>query len=113
MTVRTESAILPLETTKTDCGRCSCIILYSSEHCILCDAALEILYSVISDFGLPPSTIRVVDVLDDNSGCDLPPPVGLPAIRVCQEVITGLPDMDTARSAVMHAVLNGCFSDCQ
>ena len=113
MTVRTESAILPLEIMKTDCGRCSCIILYTSEHCILCDAALEIMYSVISDFGLPPSAIKVVDVLDDNCGCDLPPPVGLPAMRVCQEVITGLPDMDTARGAVMHAVLNGCFSDCQ
>lgn len=113
MTVRTESALLPLETPKTDCGRCSCIILYSSEHCVLCDAALEILYSVVSDFGLPPSVIRKVDVLNDDDGCGLPPPVGLPAIRICQEVITGLPDMDTARGAVMHAVLNGCFSDCQ
>ena len=113
MTVRTESAYLPLETTKTECGRCSCIIIYTSEQCILCDAALEIMYSVISDFGLPPSAIKVVDILDDNSGCDLPPPVGLPAMRVCRDVITGLPDLDTARSAVMHAVLNGCFSDCQ
>ena len=95
MTVRTESVQLPIGSPKTDCGRCSCIILYSSEKCILCDAALEILYSVISD-----------------DGCGLPLPVGLPAIRICQEVITGLPDMDSARSAVMHAVLNGCFSDC-
>lgn len=112
MTVRTESVQLPIGSPKTDCGRCSCIILYSSEKCILCDAALEILYSVISDFGLPTSVIRKVDVLNDDDGCGLPLPVGLPAIRICQEVITGLPDMDSARSAVMHAVLNGCFSDC-
>ena len=61
MTVRTESALLPIDASKTDCGRCSCIILYISEHCILCDAALEILQSVISDFGLSPSVIRKVD----------------------------------------------------
>ena len=112
MTVRTESAQLSIESPKTDCGRCSCIILYSSEKCILCDAALEILYSVISDFGLPTSVIRKVDVFSDDDGCGLPPPVALPAIRICQELITGLPDLDTARGAVMHAVLNGCFSDC-
>jgi len=113
MTVRTESAQLTIESPKTDCGRCSCIILYSSENCVLCDAALELLYSVISDFGLPHSVVRKVDVLNDDDGCDLPPPVGLPAIRICQDVIIGLPDMDTARGAVMQAVLNGCFSDCQ
>lgn len=113
MTVRTESAHLSIESPKTNCGRCSCIILYSSEKCVLCDAALEILYSAISDFGLPPSVVQKVDVLNYDDGCGLPPPVGLPAIRICQDLITGLPDMDTARSAVMHAVLNGCFSDCE
>lgn len=80
---------------------------------MLCDAALEILHSVISDFGLPPSVIRKVDILLDDDGCNLPPPVGLPAIRICKEVITGIPDIDLARSAVMQAVLNGCFSDYQ
>lgn len=113
MTVRIESAIFPLETTKTDCGRCSCIILYSSEHCVLCDVALEILYTVISDFGLPISVIKKVDIVNDDDGCNLPPPVGLPAIRICQEMISGIPDMDTVRGAIMHAVLNGCFSNCQ
>ena len=113
MTVRTESAILPIDVQKTECGRCSCIILYSSKHCILCDAALEMLYSVISDFGLPKSVIKKIDVLTEDDGCNLPAPVGLPAIRICQELLTGLPDIDVARGAVMHAVLNGCFSEFQ
>ena len=79
----------------------------------MCDAALEILQTVVSDFGLPKNVIQKVDVLsEDDDGCGLPPPVGLPAIRICQELITGLPDMDAARGAVMHAVLNGCFADC-
>jgi hypothetical protein len=113
MTVRTESALLPIEPQQTDCGRCSCIILYSSEQCILCDAAMEILETVVTDFGLPRNVIRKIDIMsDEDDGCALPPPVGLPAIRICHEMITGLPDIDAARSAIMHAILNGCFTDC-
>jgi hypothetical protein len=32
-------------------------------------------------------------------------------MRICHEVFTGLPDMDVARGAIMHAVLKGCFSE--
>ncbi len=113
MTVRIESALLPIETEKTECGRCSCIIVYSSEKCVLCDAAMEIMQTVVSDFGLPNSVIKKIDIMTEDDGCNLPAPVGLPAIRICQELLTGLPDIDNARGAVMHAVLNGCFSDCQ
>jgi hypothetical protein len=111
MTVNQESAYATFNPERTECGRCSCIILYTSEQCVLCDAALEIMYSVISDFGLPPSILREVDVVNGDDGCGFPAPVGLPAIRICEEFISGLPDMDEARGAVMHAVLKGCFSE--
>ena len=113
MTLRQESALSQtFKSIPTECGRCSCLIVYTSEHCVLCDAALETLYSVLSDFGLPPETIRIVDVdSEDDDGCGLPAPLGLPAMRVCEEFITGLPDIDVARGAVMHAVLRNCFSD--
>ncbi len=111
MTIRTESISTLTAQEKCDCGRCSCIILYSSEYCILCDAALEIMYSVISEFGLSPNVIRKIDITAEDDGCSLPPPVSLPAMRICQEVLTGIPDMDVARGAVMHAVLKGCFSE--
>jgi len=113
MIVRTESAIIPFESKKTECGRCGCIVIYSSDHCILCDAALEILYSVISDFGLSPEIVKKVDILDQDDDNFVPSLVGLPAMRICDELLTGLPDVDVARAAVMHAVLNGCFSDCK
>ncbi|MFW9926206.1 MAG: hypothetical protein ACFFDM_05500 [Candidatus Thorarchaeota archaeon] len=100
------------ELLRTECGRCSCIIVYSSEQCVLCDAALEIMYSVLSDFGLPPETIRIIDVESGfDDGCGLPAPIGLPAMRVCDEFIAGLPDMDVARGAVMNAVLRNCFTN--
>jgi len=114
MTLRQESAQYSstFESIQTECGRCSCIILYTSEKCVLCDAALEIMQSVIADFGLPQTTIRIVDVESDaDDGCGLPAPLGLPAMRVCEEYIGGLPDIDVARGAVMNAVLKRCFSD--
>lgn len=112
MTVNQESAYVSFKSERTECGRCACIILYTSEQCVLCNAALEIMYSVISDFGLSPSVIREVDVANgDDDGCGMPAPVGLPAMRICGEFISGLPDMDEARGAIMHAVLKGCFSD--
>jgi hypothetical protein len=114
MTLRQESAhpIAAFESMETECGRCACIILYTGEHCVLCDAALETMYSVLGDFGLPPQTIRLVDVESNvDDGCGLPAPLGLPAMRVCDEFISGIPDMDVARGAVMNSVLKRCFSD--
>ncbi|MHA2352187.1 MAG: hypothetical protein ACXAC0_09860 [Candidatus Thorarchaeota archaeon] len=112
MTVKQESAYISYKTERTECGRCACVIVYTNEECVLCDAALEIMYNVISDFGLSPSVIREVDITrDDDDGCGLPAPVGLPAVRICEEFMSGLPDMDEARGAVMHAVLKNCFSD--
>ncbi len=111
MTIRTQTAILGIQERRCDCGRCSCVTHYSSEYCILCDAALEILYSVITDFGISPDVVRKVSITSDDDGDIDPLPVGLPAMRICQEVLTGLPDMDAVRGAVMHAVLKGCFSD--
>lgn len=112
MTVEQESTFISHNTNRTECGRCACIILYSGEQCVLCDAALEIMYSVLSDFGLSHSVIRVVDIAKgDDDGCGLPAPVGLPAMRICEEFMSGLPDMDQARGAVMQAVLKNCFSN--
>jgi len=69
------------------------------------------MYNVISDFGLSPSVIRQVDVMSDiDDGCEIPAPLGLPTIRICEELISGLPDTDDARGVVMHAVLKNCFS---
>ena len=114
MTVQMDSHYITLDRDKAPCGRCSCIILYSSEHCLLCDAAYEILQTVLSDFGLSPDIIKKVDITsNEDDGCGVPPPVGLPAIRICDELITGLPDLDVARGAVMQTVLKSCFFDCE
>ncbi|MBN2228743.1 MAG: hypothetical protein JW779_04045 [Candidatus Thorarchaeota archaeon] len=111
MTIRIESASLSVPIKECACGQCSCIILYTSPKCILCNAALEILYSVISDFGLSQDVVSIVDITSEEEACNIPPTASLPAMKICQELLTGLPDLDVARGAVMHAVLKGCFSN--
>lgn len=97
--------------TKTRCGRAGCIVLYKGENCIFCDAALEILNSIVSEFGLPESSVCALDA--EECWDDLSPgyvgPIGLPTIRICQEILIGLPDPDCARGAIMHAALRTCF----
>lgn len=54
----------------------------------------------------------IVDVEShEDDGDELPARLILPAIRVCEEFINGMLDMDVARGAVMHTVLKKCFSD--
>jgi hypothetical protein len=114
MTVRADTTYTSEKRCQSACGRCSCVILYSSEHCLLCEAALEVLYEVMSDFGLPKEAVRVVDVMSkEGDGCGLPTPARLPAIQICDEMISGLPDPDVARGAVMQTILRSCFHECE
>jgi hypothetical protein len=110
MTINTQTAIVHSLCPERACGRQSCLILYKSDDCYLCDAAKEILTSVVGDFGLQESVISVVDIDScenfDDEFSDL---LALPAIRICGELILGLPDPDTARTRLMHAIMNECF----
>jgi hypothetical protein len=75
------------------------------------ESACMSLNSAVVDFALSPDVISIVDIKATYGNSNDPPsPMGLPAIRICEEVITGLPQIDEAKSAIMHAVLKGCFS---
>ncbi|UCE09570.1 MAG: hypothetical protein JSW61_11440 [Candidatus Thorarchaeota archaeon] len=86
------------------------MVFYTSDDCYLCGAAKEILTGVVGDFGLQDNVISIVDIDScrnfDNELSDI---FALPAIRICGEVITGLPDPDKARTRLMLAIMNECF----
>jgi glutaredoxin len=94
------------------CKKSSCIILYKGDGCVFCDAAWEILDSIVSEFKIPSDYIEKVDVgvLNDTESQSFNQ-MGLPAIEICDEIIFGLPDIDMLRSAVVNAILKGCFSE--
>ena len=96
----------------TPCGKCSCVILYKSEQCVFCDPAAEILADTLSSFGVPRSAIIEVDVESgDNCGCETDGISMLPTIKVCDAMITGLPDEGMLNDAVIRAVMKDCFCE--
>lgn len=93
------------------CGKSACIVMYKGEGCVFCDAAWKILASIVSEFNIPLDYIEKVDVsLMKESESSSFNQMGLPAIEICNEIIFGLPDVDIVRSAVVTAILKGCFS---
>ena len=93
------------------CGKSACIVMYKGEHCVFCDAAWEILDSILSEFNIPSDFVEKIDIsLMNETESQSFNKMGIPAIEICNEIIFGLPDVDMVRSAVVSAILKGCFS---
>ena len=86
--------------------------MYTSEFCVFCDAAAEILFEALTDFGVPRTAIREVDVeTGDDCGCGTDDVTMLPTIKVCDKHITGLPEEQSMKDAVMQAIMKDCFCE--
>jgi len=110
--MKAEAAPMSGTETKTACGKCSCIIMYTSEFCVFCDAAEEILVEALTNFGLSKSAIRAVDVeTEDDCGCRTDDVTMLPTIKVCDQYLTGLPEEQSMKDAVMQAIMKECFCE--
>ncbi len=98
--------------TKTACGKCSCIIMYTSEFCVFCEPATEILINALTNFGVSKTVIRQVDVeTEDECGCRTDDVTMLPTIKVCDKHLTGLPEEQSMKDAVMQAIMKDCFCE--
>lgn len=86
--------------------------MYTSEFCVFCDAAEEILVEALTDFGVSKAAIREVDVDDaDACGCRTDDVTMLPTIKVCNQHLTGLPEEQSMKDAVMQAIMKDCFCE--
>jgi len=98
--------------TTTPCGRCSCVIMYKGEHCIFCDPAGEMLQQTLSNYQVPSSAVIEVNVeSDEDSGCCADDVSMLPTIRICDSLVTGLPDEQSLNDAVLRAIMKDCFCE--
>lgn len=110
--MKTEAIPVSETETKTACGKCSCIIMYTSEFCVFCDAAEEILIDALTNFGVSKAAIREVDVeAADECGCRTDDVTMLPTIKVCDKHLTGLPEEQSMQDAVMQAIMKDCFCE--
>jgi hypothetical protein len=108
MTVRLDSISRAFSEGRTACNRLGCVILYTGDNCALCDTALEVLHEIVTEFGLPLDIITEVDI-ETADDCDLSGIVAIPTMRICGEIIPGLPDIYDVRRALMNAILRGCL----
>jgi hypothetical protein len=107
-----EAAKLTEVSPKTKCGECSCVILYKGDMCLFCDAAQEILLDSLESFGIPSSAVREVDVDEAEAcGCNTDNITMLPTIQICDVRLTGLPEEQTIKDAVIRAVMKDCFAE--
>ncbi|NHJ14575.1 MAG: hypothetical protein EAX95_12925 [Candidatus Thorarchaeota archaeon] len=113
MTVRSQMKTTTAPRPKAQCGRAGCIVLYKGDNCIFCDAALETLNAIVCEFGLPSNSVYALDADEycDDFSPGFPGPMGLPTIRICREILVGMPDPDNARGAILHAAIRECFLD--
>ncbi|NHI83852.1 MAG: hypothetical protein EAX81_06095 [Candidatus Thorarchaeota archaeon] len=96
---------------KTPCGRCSCIIVYTGDYCLFCDAAKEMLGEAIAHYGVSDAAICQVDV-DSEDGCGCNDGITrLPTIRICNVKLEGLPDEKEITDAVLRALMMDCFCE--
>lgn len=96
----------------TPCGKCSCIVMYTTKQCVFCDPAAEILENALSSYGVSTSAIIEVDVeSDDDCGCGTDDISMLPTIKICDARITGLPDEQMLNDAVIRAIMKDCFCE--
>lgn len=109
--MKAETAKLSEVLPRTKCGECSCVILYKGDMCLFCDAAHRILADSLERFGIPSTAVREVDVDDaEDCGCNTDSITMLPTIKICDVMLTGLPEEQTVKDAVIRAAMKDCFS---
>jgi len=95
----------------TRCGRPGCIAFYTSDECHFCDAAKEILRIAISNKGLAENVLHEINASNPEALFRFDHYRGLPAIRVCDKTITGIPDEDAINHALDCISYKMCFED--
>jgi hypothetical protein len=95
----------------TSCGRPGCIAVYKNDDCHFCKAAKEILMQAVNRTGISEKAICEIDANTPEGRFRFDHNSGLPAIRVCDKTITGIPDVDIMNEALESISCKKCFED--
>jgi hypothetical protein len=96
---------------RTSCGRCGCVILYKSEQCVFCTPAIETLNEALEEYGLERDCFSEVHIEQGcECGCESDI-AGVPAIRICDRIVHGIPELSSLRDLLLRAMMMGCFRD--
>ncbi|MFW9918248.1 MAG: hypothetical protein ACFFED_01500 [Candidatus Thorarchaeota archaeon] len=94
---------------RTACGRIGCVTIYKTDDCHLCEAVDSYLKDLVRSEGLSENIINTIDRASMKEEPNFDGVYSAPAVRVCQTVMTGLPDDDKMRSSLRSATNKKCF----
>ena len=97
------------EIPRAACGRIGCVAFYRTDDCHLCEAVNMYLKELVRSEGLSENIINTIDEKSLEGMPNFDEVYSLPAIRICQTVMTGLPDDDRMRSSLRSASNKKCF----
>ncbi len=83
------------------------IVFYKSDHCVFCGPMFEALTGILSELGVNPSGIEVINVSDPESRVkesDLP---AIPVIKIGSEELVGYIPEDELRSSITRLLMFG------
>lgn len=109
--MRVDAITTPNTECKVACGKESCIIFYKGDHCMFCEPTNEVLKESLLQFGLSESSVFKIDVGEYENVARDAGVVGLPTIKICDEVLIGLPDEGSIRDALVNAMMRDCFCE--
>lgn len=69
------------------------------------------LSSIVSQYGVSNGVIREIDIDSSEDIESEPAIVALPTIRICDAVLTGLPEEDVISDAIIRVLMKDCFSE--
>ncbi len=91
------------------CGRCGCVVVYSGNHCIFCEMTIEMVCDLLKEFSMGVEGVVIVDI-EKGCSCGCSAEVtALPAVRVCDQTVVGLPDRTSLRELLINAMMSDCF----
>ena len=95
--------------TITSCGRCACIELYTGENCLFCGTAEQTLKDVTEELQIPEEALCRIEISTTGNRAFDAPVMSIPTLRICDRTITGLPDEESLRDAIVRLLLHPCF----
>jgi hypothetical protein len=70
---------------------------------------IEIVREILQEYSMGDEGVVVVDV-EKGCSCGCSDEISaLPAVRICDQTVVGLPDRTTLRELLINAMMNECF----
>ena len=94
---------------RSACGRVGCVTIYKTDDCHLCEAVDNYMKDLVKSEGFSETIINTVDKSALSEEPNFDNVHSVPAVRVCETIMIGLPDDEKMRFSLRTANNKKCF----